>query len=62
LDEVRRDMERRRLVMEQVRQIEDARLERLKQAPKAGPNAGSLQDGRDSNPRRRRRQAAEQGA
>jgi transposase len=38
LDELRRDMERRRLVMDQVRQIEDARLERLKQAPKAGPN------------------------
>ena len=39
LAEFRRDMERRRLVMDQVRQIEDARLERLKQAPKAGPNA-----------------------
>ena len=38
LGELRRDMERRRLVMDQVRQIEDARLERLKQAPKAGPN------------------------
>jgi transposase len=38
LDELRRDMERRRLVMDQVRQIEDARLERLKRAPKAGPN------------------------
>jgi transposase len=38
LDELYRDMERRRLVMEQIRQIEDARLERLKQAPKVGPN------------------------
>jgi transposase len=38
LGELRRDMERRRLVMDQVRQIEDGRLERLKQAPKAGPN------------------------
>ena len=38
LDELRRDMKRRRLVMDQVRQIEDARLERLKQVPKAGPN------------------------
>jgi hypothetical protein len=32
-------MERRRLVMGQIRQIEDARLERLKQTPKAGPAA-----------------------
>jgi len=38
LNELRRDMERRRLVMDQVRQIEDARLEHLKQAPKTGPN------------------------
>src|SRR5215475_7929235 len=37
--ELRRDMERLRLVREQIRQIEDARLERLKQAPKEGPNA-----------------------
>jgi transposase len=36
--ELSRDMERLRLVREQIRQIEDARLERLKQAPKAGPN------------------------
>jgi transposase len=39
LTELHRDMERRRLVIEQVRQIETARLERLKRAPKAGPNA-----------------------
>ena len=38
LAELRRDMERRRLVVEQIRQIEKARLERLKQAPNAGPN------------------------
>src|SRR5262245_33824621 len=37
--ELRRDMERLRLVREQIRQIENARLERLKQAPKEGPNA-----------------------
>src|SRR5262245_50414816 len=36
--ELRRDMERLRLVREQIRQIENARLERLKQAPKEGPN------------------------
>jgi transposase len=39
LTELHRDMERRRLVIEQVRQIETARLERLKLAPKARPNA-----------------------
>jgi transposase len=38
LAELYRDIERRRLVMEQIRQIEHARLERLKQAPKTGPN------------------------
>jgi transposase len=38
LAELRRDMERRRLVAEQIRQIEKARLECLKQAPNAGPN------------------------
>jgi transposase len=37
--ELRRDMERRRLVSDQIRQIEDARLERLKQAPSDGPHA-----------------------
>ena len=36
--ELQRDVERRRLILEQIRQIEKARLERLKQAPKAGPN------------------------
>jgi transposase len=38
LAELRRDMERKRLVAEQIRQIEKDRLEHLKQAPKAGPN------------------------
>ena len=31
--ELRRDMERRRLVNNQIRQIEEARLERLEQTP-----------------------------
>jgi transposase len=35
-------MERRRFVIEQIGQIEDARLERLKQAPKAGRNVMAL--------------------
>ena len=39
LAELRRDMERRRLIMDQIRKIEDARLERLKQAPNEGPHA-----------------------
>ena len=39
LAELRRDMERRRLVMDQIRRIEDARLERLKQAANEGPHA-----------------------
>src|ERR1700692_3789842 len=39
LAELRRDMERRRLVSNQIRQIEDARLERLKQAPSDGSHA-----------------------
>jgi transposase len=39
LAELRRDMERRRLVNDQIRQIEDARLERLDQAPSNGPHA-----------------------
>ena len=39
LSEFYRDMERRRLVLEQIRQVEQARLECLKRAPKAGPNA-----------------------
>jgi transposase len=38
LAEIMRDLERKRLVGEQKRQIEKARLEQLEQAPKAGPN------------------------
>jgi transposase len=38
LAELKRDMERKQLVAEQTRQIEKARLEQLKQAPKVGPN------------------------
>jgi transposase len=38
LAELRRDMERKRLVAEQIRQIENARLEQLEKAPKTGPN------------------------
>src|SRR5258705_2023568 len=37
--ELRRDMDRRRLVSDQIRQIEEARLDRLKQAPDDGPHA-----------------------
>ncbi len=39
LAELRREMERRRLISNQIRHIEDARLERLKQAPSNGPHA-----------------------
>lgn len=39
LAELRREMARRRLVSDQIRQIEDARLERLKQTPSDGPHA-----------------------
>jgi transposase len=39
LAELHRDMVRRRLVSDQIRQIEDARLERLKKAPSDGPHA-----------------------
>ena len=39
LAELRRDMVRRRLVSDQIRQIEDARLDRLKHAPGDGPHA-----------------------
>ena len=39
LAELRRDMERRRLVSDQIRQIEEARLDRLEQAPGEGPHA-----------------------
>jgi transposase len=38
LAELHRDMERRRLVGNQIRQIEDARLERLKRMPNEGPH------------------------
>ena len=41
LAELRRDMERRRLVSTQIRQIEEARLGRLEQAPSDGRNASS---------------------
>jgi transposase len=39
LAELHRDMERRRLVRDQIRQIEDARLDRLERAPSDGPPA-----------------------
>jgi len=39
LAELRRDMERRRLVRSQIRDIEDARLGRLEKAPGDGPHA-----------------------
>jgi transposase len=39
LAELRRDMERRRLISDQIRQIEDARLERIEQAPADEPHA-----------------------
>ena len=39
LAELRRDMVRRRLVSDQIRQIEDARLERLEHASSDGPHA-----------------------
>ena len=38
LAELRRDMERRRLVNNQIRQIEEERLERIEQAPSDGPH------------------------
>jgi transposase len=38
LAELKRDMERRRLVRSQIRDIERARLERLEQVPSDGPN------------------------
>jgi transposase len=38
LAELQRDLERRRLVLEQIQQIEKARLERLKQLPRTGAN------------------------
>jgi transposase len=39
LDEIRRDMARLAVVREQIKEIEQARLERLEQAPDEGPNA-----------------------
>jgi len=39
LAELRRDMERRRLVSDQIRQIEHARLERIEHAPSDRPHA-----------------------
>jgi len=39
LNELRRDMERRRLICEQIRRIEQDRLERLERAPRTEPNA-----------------------
>jgi transposase len=39
LAELRRDMERRRLLSDQIRQIEEARLERMEQAPGDGSHA-----------------------
>jgi len=38
LAELQRDMARKQFVAEQIRQIEKARLEQLKEAPKTGPN------------------------
>jgi transposase len=38
-DEMRRDMQRRRFICEQIRAIEQARLDRLKQAPDTGTSA-----------------------
>src|SRR5262249_51789036 len=38
LAELQRDLARKQLVVEQIRQIEKARLEQLEQNPKAGPN------------------------
>ena len=38
LAELKRDFARKQLVAEQIQQIEKARLEQLKQAPKSGPN------------------------
>src|SRR3977135_2489439 len=39
LTELRRDMERRQLIRDQIRQIEDARLERIERAPSDRPHA-----------------------
>ena len=39
LAEIKRDMERRQLICEQIRRIEQERVKRLEQAPDTGPNA-----------------------
>jgi transposase len=39
LDEMRRDLARLAVVREQIKALEQARLERLEQAPQTGPNA-----------------------
>jgi transposase len=39
LSEMQRDMERRQLICEQIRRIEQDRLQRLEQSPSAGPHA-----------------------
>ena len=39
LAELKRDMERRRFICDQIRKIEQARIERLQRAPNTGPNA-----------------------
>jgi transposase len=39
LAELKRDMERRRFICDQIRKIEQARIERLERAPNTGPNA-----------------------
>ena len=44
LAELKRDMERKQLVAEQIKQIEKTRLEQLKEAPKAGPTDGPRSD------------------
>ena len=38
LAELKRDMERRRFICDQIRKIEQARMERLERAPNTGPN------------------------
>jgi transposase len=62
LAELHRDMVRRRLVSDQIRQIEDARLVRLKQAPSDGPRYGAPVGARDRGWHRDRRHAGARGA
>ena len=47
LAELYRDMQRRRLILDQIGQLEGARLERIKQARKAGTSAMSCSSPRD---------------